>query len=160
MTSNLGSHIIQENFDKMHSDNREEVLDKTKAEVNELLRQTIRPEFLNRIDEIIMFSPLTRKHVAKIVNIQFGKVVEQMSKQKINLTASKEALEWLAEMGYDPQFGARPVKRIIQKYVLNELSKQILAGKLETNTDLVLDVFDDKFVIRKPIKEEEKIRLN
>ncbi|PCH94583.1 MAG: ATP-dependent chaperone ClpB [Bacteroidetes bacterium] len=160
MTSNLGSHIIQENFDKMHGENREKVLDKTKAEVNELLRQTIRPEFLNRIDETIMFSPLTKKHVAKIVNIQFRKVVEQMSKQKINLTASKEALEWLAEMGYDPQFGARPVKRIIQKHVLNELSKQILAGKLESNTNLVLDVFDDKFVIRKPISEEEKVQMN
>ncbi len=160
MTSNLGSHIIQENFDKMHSENREEVLDKTKAEVNELLRQTIRPEFLNRIDETIMFSPLTKKHVAKIVRMQFGKVVEQMAAQKINLTASKEALEWMAEMGYDPQYGARPVKRVIQKHVLNELSKQILAGKLESNTDLVLDVFDDKFVIRKPINEEEKVRLN
>ncbi|HIA12042.1 MAG TPA: ATP-dependent chaperone ClpB [Flavobacteriales bacterium] len=160
MTSNLGSHIIQENFDKMHNENREKVLAKTKAEINELLRQTIRPEFLNRIDETIMFSPLTRNDVAKIVSMQFQKVVEQMSAQKINLTASKEALEWLADMGYDPQFGARPVKRVIQKNVLNELSKQILAGKLESESDLVLDVFDDKFVIRKPINEEEKARLN
>jgi ATP-dependent Clp protease ATP-binding subunit ClpB len=126
-------------------------------DVNQLLRQTLPPEFLNRIDENIMFSPLTKKEVKQIVTIQFQSVVDKMQKQGVALTASEEALEWMAEMGYDPQFGARPIKRVIQKSVLNELSKLLLAGKVEKNTQLVLDVFDNQFVVRKPIKEIERL---
>jgi ATP-dependent Clp protease ATP-binding subunit ClpB len=157
MTSNLGSQMIQEHFSQINNKNREKVFNKAKLDVNQLLRQTLPPEFLNRIDENIMFSPLTKKEVKQIVTIQFQAVVDKMQKQGVALTASEEALEWMAEMGYDPQFGARPIKRVIQKSVLNELSKLLLAGKVEKNTQLVLDVFDNQFVVRKPIKEIERL---
>jgi len=156
MTSNLGSEIIHENFEKLTEANREEVLEKTKTEVNNMLRHTIRPEFLNRIDEIIMFAPLSRKEVKKIVRLQLAEVIQKMLKKKIRLTASKEVIEWITDMGYDPQYGARPVKRVIQKAVLNELSRQLLSGEIEKNANLVLDVFDNKIVLRKPISEAEK----
>ncbi|MBL4658030.1 MAG: AAA family ATPase, partial [Flavobacteriales bacterium] len=156
MTSNLGAEIINANFEELTDNNREELLSKTKAEVNGLLRKTIRPEFLNRIDEIVMFAPLSRREVKKIVRIQFEEIAQKMLKEKIRLTASKEAIQWMTDMGYDPQYGARPVKRVMQKTVLNELSKQLLSGEVEKNSDLVLDVFDDKIVLRKPINETEK----
>ncbi len=155
MTSNLGSHIIQENFEKMNGENRQEILNRTKVEVNQLLRQTIRPEFLNRVDEIIMFSPLSINEIKKIVKLQFKDVVKKMAKEKVHLSASKEAIEWMTEQGFDSAFGARPVKRVMQKTILNELSKKLLAGDVQQNTSLVLDVFDDKIVLRKPIKKEE-----
>ena len=157
MTSNLGSHIIQENYDKMNEKNKNEVIENTKTEVNLLLRQSIRPEFLNRIDEIIMFSPLSGSDVKKIVKLQFDQIVQKVAKDQIKLIASEDAINWMTEIGFDPQFGARPVKRVLQKRVLNELSKQILAGKIKSNSNIVLDVFDDKIVFRKPIKNEEKI---
>ena len=156
MTSNMGSEIIHENFENLSELNREEILSKTKVDVNNMLRQSIRPEFLNRIDEIVMFSPLTKKEVRKIVRLQFEEIARKMLNQKIRLIASKEAIEWMTELGYDPQFGARPVKRVMQNTVLNELSKLLLGGKVEKNSDLVLDVFDDTIVLRKPINEEEK----
>ena len=157
MTSNLGSHIIQEHFEKMSGENRKNILDRTKVEVNQLLRQTIRPEFLNRVDETIMFAPLSINEVKKIVELQFTEVVKKMAKEKVQLSASKEAIEWMTEQGYDPQFGARPIKRVMQRTILNELSKKLLAGEVSQNTNLVLDVFDDKIVLRKPIKEEEVV---
>lgn len=156
MTSNLGSEIINANFEELNDSNRDEILSKTKVEVNNMLRQTIRPEFLNRIDEVIMFAPLSRKEVKQIVEIQFEEVAQKMLKEKVRLTASKEAIEWMTNQGYDPQYGARPVKRVMQKTVLNELSKQLLAGDVAKDSDLVLDVFDDKIVLRQPINDEEK----
>ena len=156
MTSNLGSEIINGNFEKLTTANREEVLDKTKTEVNNMLRHTIRPEFLNRIDEIIMFAPLSRKEVKQIVRLQLAEVIKKMLKEKIRLTASNEVIEWMTDMGYDPQYGARPVKRVIQKSVLNELSRQLLSGQVEKGANLVLDVFDNKIVLRKPITEAEQ----
>jgi len=159
MTSNLGSHIIQNNFEKMSGENRKNILDKTKAEVNQMLRQTIRPEFLNRVDETIMFSPLSFEEVKKIVKLQFAEIVKKMVKEKVHLVATKEAIDWMTDQGYDPQFGARPVKRVMQRTILNELSKKLLAGEFNQNTNLVLDVFDGKIVLRKPIKKEEKATL-
>ena len=156
MTSNLGSEIINENFEKLTELNRDDIIFKTKEDINIMLRQTIRPEFLNRIDEIVMFSPLRRKEVRKIVKLQFEEVAQKMLKEKIRLTASLEAIEWITDMGYDPQFGARPIKRVMQKTVLNELSKLLLSGEIAENSDRVLDVFDDKIVLRKPISEAEK----
>jgi ATP-dependent Clp protease ATP-binding subunit ClpB len=153
MTSNIGSHLIQENFDKMDEVNKEEVLAKTKAEVYDMLKKTIRPEFLNRIDEVIMFEPLTRDEVTQIVKLQFNKVKEQLAKQGLRISASDEAIEWLAQLGYDPHFGARPVKRVMQKQVLNELSKQLLAGKVSKDNEIVLDMFDNKFVFLNKKKE-------
>lgn len=146
MTSNIGSHLIQENFDKLDDFNKDKILAKTKSEVYELLKKSIRPEFLNRIDEVIMFEPLSRENVTEIVRIQFNNIRKQLEEQNIHLSASEEAIDWLAQLGYDPQFGARPIKRVMQKQVLNELSKQILSGKINKEHEIVLDVFDNQFV--------------
>ncbi len=148
MTSNIGSHLIQENFDTLTEVNKDEVLAKTKTEVYELLKKSIRPEFLNRIDEVIMFEPLSREDVTEIVKMQFHKIAEQLGTQGVSMRATEEAIDWLSQLGYDPHFGARPVKRVMQKQVLNELSKQILAGKVNKDSEIVLDMFDGKFVFR------------
>jgi len=146
MTSNTGSHIIQENFSHLDDDNKEEIIAKTRTEVFELLKQSIRPEFLNRIDEVIMFTPLSRDEIADIVRLQFAHVQKQLAEQNIFITASDEAMDWLAQLGYDPIYGARPLKRVIQKRILNELSKEILSGKVSRDSIIRLDVFDGKFV--------------
>jgi ATP-dependent Clp protease ATP-binding subunit ClpB len=112
-------------------DDKEEVMAKTKNELFELLRSTIRPEFLNRIDEVIMFTPLSRDEISDIVKLQFKQVQHTLADMGISIDASDEALDWLAQLGYDPQFGARPLKRVIQKRILNELSKQILSGRID-----------------------------
>ncbi len=161
MTSNIGSPIIQENYDDDKLD-KDRVFEQTKDQVFELLRRTLRPEFLNRIDEVIMFTPLDKKDVKAIVRLQFNDVIRKLSGENIRIIATDEALEWLASSGFDPAYGARPVKRLIQKQVLNELSKEILAGKIERNSDIVMDVFDGKVVFRKPIetdvKKEKKVK--
>lgn len=155
MTSNIGSHLIQENFSLLADDNRDEVIAKTKNEVFELLKKTIRPEFLNRIDEVIMFTPLNRDEIRDIVNLQFADLQKSLTELGISMEASDEALDWLAELGYDPQFGARPLKRVIQKRILNELSKQILAGTVDRDSKIKLDVFDHNFVFMNA--EEAKV---
>lgn len=146
MTSNIGSNIIQENFQEIEDDNRDSIIAKTKNEIFELLRKTIRPEFLNRIDEIIMFTPLSRDEIGDIVKLQFKHVQQTLAEMGITIEASDEALDWLSQLGYDPQFGARPLKRVIQKKILNELSKQILAGKVDKESKIKLDMFDNQFV--------------
>ena len=146
MTSNIGSHLIQENFQNLNEINRDEVIAKTKTELFELLKQTIRPEFLNRIDELIMFTPLTRDELRDIVSLQFKGVQQVLGEMGIQIEASEEALDWLSQLGYDPQFGARPLKRVIQKRILNELSKDILSGKVNKDSKIKLDVFDNQFV--------------
>ncbi|HXB39856.1 MAG TPA: ATP-dependent chaperone ClpB [Bacteroidia bacterium] len=155
MTSNMGSHIIQESFEKITEKNRDEVLAKTKNEVYELLKKTIRPEFLNRIDEVIMFEPLSRENVEQIVRIQINGIIKSLFGQEIKLNATDEAIEWIAQLGFDPQFGARPVKRVIQKQVLNELSKQILAGTVQKEHAIVLDMFNNKLVFRNKTEEKD-----
>ena len=155
MTSNIGSNIIQENFADLDDENRDEVVAKTKNELFELLRKTIRPEFLNRIDEIIMFTPLTRNEITDIVKLQFKQLQQTLTEMGITLEASDEALDWLAQLGYDPQFGARPLKRVIQKKILNELSKQILAGKIDRDSKIRLDMFDNNFVFLNPTETAE-----
>jgi ATP-dependent Clp protease ATP-binding subunit ClpB len=154
MTSNMGSHLIQENFEKMTPTNKEEVMAKTKVEVFDLLKKSIRPEFLNRIDETIMFTPLTRDDVKAIVEFQFNGIKKTLAENDVQLEATPEAIDWLAQLGYDPQFGARPVKRVMQKRVLNELSKEILSGKVQKNAQIVLDVFDHNFVFRNAIESD------
>jgi ATP-dependent Clp protease ATP-binding subunit ClpB len=148
MTSNIGSHIIQESYEAMTDKNKEEVMIKTRTQVFDLLKKSIRPEFLNRIDEVIMFEPLTRKDVKEIVRIQFEQIVKRFEEQHFKLKATEEALNWLAELGFDPQFGARPVKRVLQKQILNELSKQLLEGKIDKEKEIVIDMIDNKFVFR------------
>ncbi|MBP7513787.1 MAG: ATP-dependent chaperone ClpB [Flavobacteriales bacterium] len=156
MTSNIGSQIIMERFEKIDQKNREEVIESTKVEVMNLLRSTVRPEFLNRVDEIIMFEPLTRANVREIVGLQLDGLMRKLAEKDIHLTPSQELVDHIAEQGYDPQFGARPIKRMIQKELMNELSRQIIAGKVETGAKQVIDVFDGKIVFRKPIDEKEK----
>lgn len=153
MTSNTGSHIIQENFSQILDSNKDEIIAKTKDEVFDLLQKSIRPEFLNRIDEIIMFTPLSRDEIGSIVRMQFSHVQQQLVEQNITLTASEDALDWLAQLGYDPVYGARPLKRVIQKRVLNELSKEILAGKVTSDSAIQLDVFDGQFVFLNKTEE-------
>jgi len=146
MTSNIGSNIIQDNFQDLEDDERDEIIGKTKNQLFDLLRKTIRPEFLNRIDEIIMFTPLSRNEITDIVKLQFKQVQNTLAEMGVTLDASEEALDWLAQLGYDPQFGARPLTRVIQKKILNELSKQILAGKVNRDSKIRLDMFDNNFV--------------
>lgn len=146
MTSNMGSQIIQERFETLNDP--ETAMEGAKVEVLALLKQTVRPEFLNRIDDIIMFTPLSKQDIHKIVELQLKGVSKMLLKQNIVLDATPEAIAYLSQIGYDPQFGARPVKRVIQREVLNELSKEILAGKITTDSIILLDSFDDELVFR------------
>jgi ATP-dependent Clp protease ATP-binding subunit ClpB len=148
MTSNMGSQIIQANFEDVTEKNREEVMDKTRTEVVDLLRQTIRPEFLNRIDEIILFQPLLKSEIKGIIRIQLENLQRMVAKNGINLQFSDYALDFLAENGFDPQFGARPLKRLIQKEIVNQLSKRILAGDIDRSVPVLVDVFDGVVVFR------------
>ncbi len=147
MTSNMGSHIIQEKFADPKAD-LEAVTEVAKIEVLGLLKQSVRPEFLNRIDDVIMFTPLTQGNIFEIVKLQIEHLKKVIGKQEITLDATDEAIKYLAKKGYQPEFGARPVKRVIQKEVLNELSKEILSGKITTDSIILLDSFDDKLVFR------------
>ena len=151
MTSNMGSHIIQEKFDPEVSGLKggiEAATEAAKTEVLGLLKQTVRPEFINRIDEIVMFTPLTDKNIKEIVGLQLKSVIKMLAQQHITMDATPEAVAYLAEKGYDPQFGARPVKRVIQREVLNQLSKEILAGKVTVDSIILLDSFDGQLVFR------------
>ena len=156
MTSNMGSHIIQDNFEKVTEKNKDEVVERTKDEVMVLLRQTIRPEFLNRIDEVIMFQPLMKKEIKGIIKIQLDNLKQLVAQSGINLLFGDYALDYLAENGYDPQFGARPLKRLIQKEIVNQLSKKILAGTIDKTKPVLVDVFDGTVVFRNDVHEPEK----
>ncbi len=146
MTSNMGSQVIRENFSKMTPDNKEETIERTKGEVLEMLKQTIRPEFLNRIDEIIMFTPLNEKEIEEIVGLQVRGIKRMLERNGVTLEITPAALHYLAEEGFDPEFGARPVKRVIHRQVLNRLSKDILAQKVDKDRPIVIDVKDDELV--------------
>ena len=147
MTSNLGSHIIQEKFENLQGD-VETTVEFAKTEVLGLLKQSVRPEFLNRIDDIIMFTPLSKENIQEIVKIQLNNIRKMAAQQNITLDATDEAISYLAIKGYQPEFGARPVKRVIQKEVLNQLSKEILSGRIITDSIVLLDAFDDNLVFR------------
>ncbi len=146
MTSNMGSHIIQEKFEAIKD--VDTAMEGAKVEVLGLLKQTIRPEFINRIDDIVMFTPLTRKDIKQVVRLQLKGLTKMLTKQGITLDATDEAISFLAEKGFQPEFGARPVKRTIQREVLNKLSKEILSGKISTDSIILLDAFDDELVFR------------
>ena len=149
MTSNLGSDIIRENFEKILDSNKDEIVAKTKVQVYDLLKRTIRPEFLNRIDETIMFEPLGRDEVREIVEIQITQMKKRLEDNGFTLEISHEAIDWLAQLGYDPQFGARPLKRVLQKRVMDELSKQILSGNLSINDKIVIDYDGNQLLFKK-----------
>ena len=139
MTSNMGSHLIRENFAKMTADNRYEVIERTKIDVLEMMKQTIRPEFLNRIDEIIMFTPLNENEIEQIVKLQIDSIKRMLASNGVTLGVTDSALHYLAEEGYDPEFGARPVKRVIHRMILNQLSKDILAQKIDRSKPIIID---------------------
>jgi ATP-dependent Clp protease ATP-binding subunit ClpB len=151
MTSNLGSHIIQENFEDINEQNKEEIVNRTRMDVMNLLRQTIRPEFLNRVDEIILFQPLLKNEIKGIVNIQLNNLKDLVAQSGILLEFSDYALDFLAEQGFDPQFGARPLKRLIQKEIVNQLSRRILAGEIDKSQPVLVDVFDNTVVFRNEV---------
>jgi ATP-dependent Clp protease ATP-binding subunit ClpB len=157
MTSNLGSSIIHDRFEKVKEKDFDETAEKAKIEVMELLRQTIRPEFLNRVDEVIMFTPLTMTNVKQIIQIQLDGLKHKLKEMDLSLHITQDAFDHIAEIGYDPFFGARPIKRVIQKQVLNELSKALLSGNIDRTKNIVMDVFDGKMVFRKPITALEEV---
>ncbi len=159
MTSNLGSQIIQENYDKAKNADDDELFERTKAEVMLTLKSSLRPEFLNRVDEVIMFTPLKKSQIEDIVKLQLRLLSERLEKSEIDLVVTPDAMHYLAERGYDPQYGARPVKRVIQKEVMNELSKFILSGKIDKSEPVVLDVFDKQIVFRKRILDEVLVEV-
>ncbi len=148
MTSNLGSQFIQQQCANLTDANRDDVLDETRQHVMEMLKQTIRPEFLNRIDETIMFLPLTKPQIAEVVRLQMRSVGRMLAEQGFKIDVSDDAIDLLADLGYDPEFGARPVKRAIQRYVLNDLSKKILAEEVNRDKPILIDAFDGKLVFR------------
>ena len=146
MTSNIGSHLIQENLENVTDKNREEVYDRTREQVFELLKKTLRPEFLNRIDEIIMFRPLTKDEIQEVVVLQIGNIRKMLEKNGIRLKTTKKAVQLIATLGFDPQFGARPIKRVLQKNLVNELSKMILEGNVNKEKEIVVDEKAGKLV--------------
>jgi len=148
MTSNIGSLIIQENLEKVTDSNRDHIINITKEAVFDLLKKSIRPEFLNRVDEIIMFQPLTKEEIYQIVDLQLQIIRRMLSKNDISLNATPEAVRLIADQGFDPQYGARPIKRLIQKQVLNELSRMILSGKVDRNMDIEIDAEGHNLVFR------------
>jgi ATP-dependent Clp protease ATP-binding subunit ClpB len=158
MTSNLGSHIIQENFENINERNKEEIVNRTRLEVMNLLRQTIRPEFLNRVDEIILFQPLLKNEIRGIVNIQLNSLKKLVAQSGIQLEFSEYALDFLAEQGFDPQFGARPLKRLIQKEIVNQLSRRILAGEIDKSQPVLVDVFDNTVVFRNEVAPKSSFK--
>ena len=153
MTSNMGSQIIQDNFEHVTEQNKDEVVNRTKVEVMTLLRQTIRPEFLNRVDEVIMFQPLMKKEIRGIISIQLDNLKQLVAQSGVKLLISEYVLDYLAENGYDPQFGARPLKRLIQKEIVNGLSKKILAGDIDKSRPVLVDIFDGTMVFRNEMPE-------
>lgn len=148
MTTNMGSHLIQEAFEHITEENHEEVVDKTKNDVMVLLKQTVRPEFLNRVDEIIMFQPLLKKQIRGVIRIQLNQLQDLVAQSGIHLSFSDYLVDFLSENGFDPQYGARPLKRLIQKEIVNSLSKKILAGEVDKTKPVLVDVFDNVVVFR------------
>jgi ATP-dependent Clp protease ATP-binding subunit ClpB len=148
MTSNIGSHLIQDAFENIREEGLEEAAGKAKVDVMNLLRQTIRPEFLNRVDEIIMFQPLMKKEIRKIIGIQLNNLRKLVGDNGVDLRFTDYAIDYLSENGFDPQFGARPLKRLIVREIVNQLSRRILAGDIEKEHPVTVDVFDGVVVFR------------
>jgi ATP-dependent Clp protease ATP-binding subunit ClpB len=153
MTSNVGSHLIQENMTKLTDRNRKEILEMTKNQVFDLLKTIIRPEFLNRVDDLIMFTPLTKDEIKEIVHLQFTRIAKMLEENEITVEITDDAVQWITEKGYDPQFGARPIKRLLEKNVVNELSKAILAGSIKKESVIVIDSKKNGLVFRNEGKQ-------
>ena len=147
MTSNIGSHIIQENYAQLSKSNADQIFDRTRDQVFELLKQSIRPEFLNRVDEIIMFTPLNRDQIKQIVLLQFDRIKQMLAQNGVSIEITDSAVEWITDIGFDPVYGARPIKRVMQKKILNELSKQLLAGTINKEQTITVDYFGDDILV-------------
>jgi ATP-dependent Clp protease ATP-binding subunit ClpB len=159
MTSNMGSHIIQENFaDIKDGQDIEHVVDATKDQAMTLLRESMRPEFLNRIDDIIMFHPLMKNDIKAIIKIQLEQLQAQLKGQEIDLQFTDYALDYLAKRGFDPQYGARPLKRVIQKEIINLLSKKIIGGEIDKTKPVLIDVFDGIVAMRNESGQKEAVK--
>ncbi len=147
MTSNIGSHIIQESYAQLSGSNAEQIFDRTRQQVFELLKQSIRPEFLNRVDEIIMFTPLNRQQIRQIVMLQFDRIKQMLAQNGVAIEITDSAVDWITDIGFDPVYGARPIKRVMQKKILNELSKQLLAGTINKEQTITVDYFGDDMLV-------------
>jgi ATP-dependent Clp protease ATP-binding subunit ClpB len=148
MTSNLGSHLIQDRFEEMNEHNHAQIEEQTRSDLFDLLKKTISPEFLNRIDDVIMFTPLTRKDVRNIVKLQFKLIMDRIPDNQFSIEISEDAIDWLAAVGYDIAHGARPVKRMLQKYLINDLSREILSGRMENRKKVKVEIENDEIVFR------------
>lgn len=157
MTSNIGSDIIQSSYEGVKDSDDEQLFENTKKDVYEILKKSVRPEFLNRIDEVIMFKPLSKQDVAQIVGLQLAGIQKRLAEKNITLKVTDEAIAWLSERGYNPQFGARPIKRLLQKEVMNQLSKKLIADGIDPTQPLVIDVISGQVIFRKPINEVEEL---
>ena len=155
MTTNIGSHLIQDRFANMEEWNKDQIMEDTKLEVFDLLKKTVRPEFLNRIDELVMFEPLNKAVIRKIVDIQWREIKKRLEESSIEIEATTDVLDYLGEVGFDPQYGARPLKRTMQRLILNELSKQILAGYIKNDSAVLVDLDADKQVYFKNVDSVE-----
>ena len=144
MTSNIGSQLIRSNFEQITPANHDKIVENTKNEVMDMLKKVVRPEFLNRVDETIMFTPLSESQISEIVKIQLNHIIGMLNENGVKLEVSESALRYIAHEGYDPQFGARPVKRAIQRYILNDLSKELIGGKLDNNKPIRVDFENNK----------------
>jgi len=154
MTSNLGSHLIQENIRNMTEENKEKLMEETRRQVMDLLRRSIRPEFLNRIDEIIMFTPLSHDQIKEIVRLQFEQVRRLLEDKHVDIVLDNDALEWIAKVGFDPVYGARPIKRVMRREILNELSRQLIAGNISKDETIHASMAGDKIVFRNEEKNK------
>jgi ATP-dependent Clp protease ATP-binding subunit ClpB len=146
MTSNMGSAFIQEQFEKINPGNRETVIEETKEKIMDMLKKNIRPEFLNRIDETIMFTPLNEEEIEQIVRLQASAITEMLKENEVTLKITDNAIRFIAKAGFDPEFGARPIKRAIQRYLLNDLSKQLLAGAIEKERPVTVDANENSLL--------------
>jgi ATP-dependent Clp protease ATP-binding subunit ClpB len=146
MTSNMGSHEIREKFEKMTPENKEQTVESAKNAVMDMLKVTIRPEFLNRIDEIVMFTPLNKDEIGKIVGLHVAKIKKMLADVDVDIQLTQKAMDFITTEGYDPEFGARPVKRVLQRYLLNELSKKLLAGSVNKEKPIIVDANDEGLV--------------
>ena len=151
MTSNIGAQLIQSEMEMMEGANREIMLSGLQEKLFQLLKQKVKPEFLNRIDEVILFTPLTREDLKKIVLIQFDRIKEMAMRQHINLTISEPAIQWFANAGFDPAFGARPLKRVMQRKITNRVSALILSGEIEEGDEVAIDIADGELTIMKAV---------
>jgi len=160
MTSNIGSVIIRENFEKINESNSEDIIESTKNQVFDLLKHSVKPEFLNRIDELIMFKPLSKENIEGIIRIQLNNLLHLLKKQNITFNVTNNCIEYLKNKGYNIQFGARPLKRLIQKEIMDKISIAMLEDVVKPDSNIIIDIDNNEITIREPVNEEEKVEFH